>query len=660
MSNETNKALLLFSVGPVQSFIAASRKTLDLFSGSEFLSRITGAAIKGILNDSEIIFPFVENEEDLNQPLPNRFFALVDYSSATTLAVKAENAAREYINIEIKKARESVQGRDKDLDLHPWVLQWQEQSDAFWEFYYAFKAVDTAQLDNPAYYGAMYAEIEKLSGERKAVRDFRQLVQLGMKCNYFQGYSALFPLNHNGRYGLAKDFTKEHLTTLRPAGRYKSTEVLSALGFLKREFGWERQNKSSFPSTINLANGDFNRVILGMYQKDEELRKCLQNYNNSFEQFAYEIKYFPDRFSEDDINTRGSNYPLLMHSSGDNRLKNYLRFDNQFLLREELEFSRIKSEYGITNSGEKFDQKLKDLQQSSQGLVKYVKDNFSAEIKKYYAVLYFDGDNMGKWLSGSVTREVNGTKESFPVSLSVHKKISAALKDFALNKVRAIVEKDHLGQLVYAGGDDVIAFCTLSELLPIIKKIRTAFELCMNEATDNFAPATGSFGIAIAHWQHALQSVMNEARQAEKFAKNTLGRNAFGISVLKRSGEKYIAGANFDDKFEFVSLMESYIRLLNNEYLSTSFIYEFEREVLRLSPGMDRDVDGKLIMALFRYFLERKTESKSSGENKEEDISAFSKLVDGLISSDQNHYYEHTLRIISLLKTAQFMRRGND
>src|SRR5690606_23843212 len=62
----------------------------------------------------------------------------------------------------------------------------------------------------------------------------------------------------------------------------------------------------------------------------------------------------------------------------------------------------------------------------------------------YVACLVADGDRMGKAI-GSLR------------SAGAHRKFSKALAGFA-DEARKVVEQQHRGALVYAGGDDVLAF----------------------------------------------------------------------------------------------------------------------------------------------------------------------------------------------------------
>src|SRR5690606_10519407 len=56
-----------------------------------------------------------------------------------------------------------------------------------------------------------------------------------------------------------------------------------------------------------------------------------------------------------------------------------------------------------------------------------------------------------------------------------HQAISGALNDFSLTVVRHVVENEHLGRLIYAGGDDVFAMLPVADLLNAMQRLRHAY-----------------------------------------------------------------------------------------------------------------------------------------------------------------------------------------
>lgn len=111
-------SLLVFSIGPVQEFIAAARRTQDLWMGSWLLSYLSWTAIKRIVETfgpDVIVFPSLRRQplcdfwlaramqvpvqpprpEDLSlASLPNKFVALLPAPEARSAAEAAEQAVR--------------------------------------------------------------------------------------------------------------------------------------------------------------------------------------------------------------------------------------------------------------------------------------------------------------------------------------------------------------------------------------------------------------------------------------------------------------------------------------------------------------------------------------------------------------------------------------
>ncbi|MEZ5581387.1 MAG: type III-B CRISPR-associated protein Cas10/Cmr2 [Candidatus Competibacteraceae bacterium] len=157
-----------------------------------------------------------------------------------------------------------------------------------------------------------------------------------------------------------------------------------------------------------------------------------------------------------------------------------------------------------------------------------------------------------------------------PVSPARHMAISGALNSFALHFARHIVEEIGKGKLIYAGGDDVLAMVSVDDLLTVMFLLRLAYSGVF--PVDNVEQAwewlgggsdrldirrghirygkrlfrvmghkaTASIGAVVAHHQAPLGYVLRKLREAEKRAKEKVGqkvgRDAFAIDLLKRSG----------------------------------------------------------------------------------------------------------------------------
>lgn len=210
-------------------------------------------------------------------------------------------------------------------------------------------------------------------------------------------------------------------------------------------------------------------------------------------------------------------------------------------------------------------------------------------LETYYGLLMMDGDRMGAWLSGeqAITylesfhpqvregflREAERQPrlqayagQARALSPNRHLAISAALNDFSLHVAPHVVEEEHLGRLIYAGGDDVLALLPVADLLPAMQRLRDAYagtasevrngsqlQLCKGFARIGQGPlmrmmgerATASCGAIVAHHQAPLAAVLRQLRRAEKRAKDEGGRDAFSLTVIKRSGGALTVTAGF-------------------------------------------------------------------------------------------------------------------
>jgi CRISPR-associated protein Cmr2 len=217
-------------------------------------------------------------------------------------------------------------------------------------------------------------------------------------------------------------------------------------------------------------------------------------------------------------------------------------------------------------------------------------------VEKYYALLLMDGDRMGQWLSGGDAFAISYLQSFHPdvregfeklarerksladygaqrraLSPNRHLAISGALNEFSLAVVRHVIEEEHLGRVIYAGGDDVLAMLPVADLPSAMQRLRLAYSGhdpahaggTANGLTlhNGFAllrdgreyrllrmmgrRATASCGAIVAHHQAPLAAVLRELRAAERRAKNEGGRDAFSLTVIKRSGGALVLTAKW-------------------------------------------------------------------------------------------------------------------
>ncbi|MDR3214575.1 MAG: type III-B CRISPR-associated protein Cas10/Cmr2 [Azoarcus sp.] len=273
-----------------------------------------------------------------------------------------------------------------------------------------------------------------------------------------------------------------------------------------------------------------------------------------------------------------------------------------------------------------------------------VKKILGDKLETYYALIMMDGDKMGEMLSGEGDNHIT-FRESFhprvgvwfdkvaetqplikeygqqkrPVSPNRHLAISGALNDFSQTVVRHVVEYEHLGRVLYSGGDDVLAMLPVADLTSAMQRLRQTYSgdcskdepidrghtgkrnslLCKN----GFAwlngrlmrmmgdKATASCGAVIAHHQAPLGAVMRELRTAEHRAKSEGGRNAFSITVIKRSGGALYLTAKWG---EALDTLETLIEFLRTEDVSRRAVYH-TLEWLKDLPDNQPDLLEKML-----------------------------------------------------------------
>lgn len=163
--------------------------------------------------------------------------------------------------------------------------------------------------------------------------------------------------------------------------------------------------------------------------------------------------------------------------------------------------------------------------------------------ESYIAAIAFDGDSIGRWVNGDFLPD--------PSALEAHhRNFSKDLSTFAIDRVPEIVRNPPnepgdqqrppevpLGQLIYAGGDDVVCLVPAGDALRVAAALRSAFRDCMDSTPSTGERPDASAGIAIAHIHAPLQDLIREAQRAEKRAKNEGPRPAFSVTIMKRSGK---------------------------------------------------------------------------------------------------------------------------
>lgn len=359
-----------------------------------------------------------------------------------------------------------------------------------------------------------------------------------------------------------------------------------------------------FPSTAGIATLAYRGKILDRASKGEtSFIETLDDYVEKVESFIEKNDLPHPAASPSFLKAKATAYP---------KGKRFLKIDGDWIFESSFDPKSLKNSYKIEDQEE-----IKKVRDAVRSLNLKAKELNIGVPPRYYAILALDGDHMGDWVTSArapwylwlfhpQVRKTSRVGELIhpgfyrPLGPALQLALSDSLKNFSLYKVQKIVEKDHAGKLIYAGGEDVLAFLAAEDLLPVMEDLYIASQGRQNgfEDTDSdilrlmggtrqrdsgdmdHQGITVSMGIVIAHHTFPLYQAMQEARRVLKnVAKDALGRNAFAIRLLRRSGEFTEAGYGFTSKgsadtCNILKKMEIVFKHLQEGNLSGRLAYE--------------------------------------------------------------------------------------
>lgn len=537
--------MLMFSLGPVQSFILQARKTRDLWIGSFLLSKLMEAAMEGI--GGTFVFPGERTIEGDIPDLPNKYVALFE---------SVEDAERAACQSEMQIATrwyticEEVCGR---------LLKgyYTAEVQAIWE-----RQITVRQLfeiywvvvpDPGNGYGDWVRETTLLLDARKRLRDFLPQEEPGEKSTLSGEREALHGKGASRRD--VRDFW-HRLTTLE---RYSvkdikkdGSERLDAVDSIKRFALYSSHLKPDldmviYPSTSSIATAHFVEKLLSANVTDEQLKDW-------------------ERLTSKHLALEHPNaLPYLKKRAGDKEW--ILKRDGDCFFPEAFTPRYLKENYHLTTDPEEQQRERElglnlalieeDFISDCLAALKAVSQAAGTPPTPYYALVQMDGDHMGTILSN-----VSDTTQ--------HSNMSKALSMFARKHAPELVQEAHPGRLVYAGGDDVVALSPLDGMLTMIDALQQRYRKTVAPVVPDVSKkiVTASMGIAIGHHFTPLSMVRRAALEAEQLAKNRYGRNTFVVTLLRRSGEQTRVGCHW----EYPSLTFPPIQLFQHFY--SYFVYD--------------------------------------------------------------------------------------
>lgn len=532
------KYVVIFSIGPVQTFIASARRSRDLWSGSWLLSELAKACAKS-LNDlgdtkAQLIFPHVDksNQADLEEnsdfSVGNKVQVVLTVDSVDELRSIIDNAKKSVKKRFIKEASNALSRLPKDKHYLRETI-WNSQLDDYLEIQTAWARFG----DDNSYHDAAQ-NAGRVLASRKATRDFSptcaiseknfitSLVQLDnarkttdKNLNVIkQPYQDLFMLPKSSLDGMRETVLKEsglQKNSLQRKLSLSKSEQLDTVGVIKR-LGFEKKAEQFTPFTRITAHAWIEEIA----QKEPD---ALNRLKDTYRELC--------------------RLGVASGVTGNNKVYQDFAYDAQLLYPSRLEVTL--KEYQNSD-----DKEAKEIVDNLKILKKTLAPLFQSygEPYRYGLLLLADGDRMGELLDKAKTQVQ-------------HQEITQALSNFA-GQV-AYTMRQSSGHCIYAGGDDVLGFVPLDKAYKCANDLQKLFANSLSGVANKLGAKnspTLSVGLAICHIMTPLGVIRELASQAEKFAKGDhvdesqsteKRRNALGILLSVRSGNDTKLRFNWDD-----------------------------------------------------------------------------------------------------------------
>jgi CRISPR-associated protein Cmr2 len=508
-----------------------------------------------------------------------------------------------------------------------WGNLWDRQVADHFEIYWSIcPARDDA---NANHYKTWYTRATQGLSARKQTREFTESSQAGQKDSLSGARTALAvpKISTDAKEDSpAKAYWKrvrEAFATPRPDSGEKpiptillpdGRERLDALGATKR---FTRQLADfRFPSVSSIAAAEFRKRV-----SDKSAKDVLSKYADALGKIT-------DSTGREIFKPGNTIWfkPLAPWE-----------YDGDLLYTDSLRVETLRDNYHLLDIQER------DLSAAKQ-LLKKVHRAADGPPNTYYAILAMDGDRMGARVGACESPDA-------------HWALSSALTTFAKQAVN-IVEQQHAGRVVYAGGDDLLALVPLVDALNTARTIAQEFAKLIPAMPGETTSPSISAGVVFAHHQSPLDAALNAARRAEEKAKRDYGRGAICVTALKRSGERIEVGAQWN--FETLPL-QTILNLVNRfrDPLASKFAFEVFNEARGLAVSHDA------FAARINYLVARHAPKMNSAEQAAlaNEIIAMARSLDQLFERELGNDPDRprgVTEMVNWILMARFITQGGE
>ncbi len=604
------KNLLIFTFSPVQSFISASRRPRDLFTGSYILSYLTGKVISN-LKDKGVNIIYPQSSEDLEglANYPNKIVALVENCEVECEVKRLFKKTWRGIYLSVLKGTELKKTLKSDVK-NQFINQVESYFNIFtlciplidkneWERRLKVREENEISRDN---YGYTYDFAERKLGAKKSWRPYcGQIDDVAYEKENEKKNEAVFP---NGctmcgeRLHLAIDWRRDKLKKVfkkeNDLRHIREGEKLCAVCITKRfavkyyfkERGILKEDYWHFPSTEEIAGLWFKKALAHRIKNDQNKNDLLKE----FKKLREEMKLKSDK--DEDI----APYILRKKPLGVEEIEHYLDVDAEVFRKDGWEglFRDMKTILG--------DEKAENAKKIIVSLTSKIKEkeNYNLEhTNPYYAIFLSDGDSIGDWLS------LRSDIRRGPLTEGFHKEFSMRLSEYAKD-VSKLWKDKYPRLMVYAGGDDLMALMHPFDAVGYASRCAKKFEEKLRDLAKEGKKPSISGGILITHAKMSLQKALIEVRELEKRAKNVEGKGALCVGVMTRTGNL----TSFVAKWEHLNLFRRFVWLFCKRKIGSGVAYDL-RFILNKFGEDEVSFNENIFLSLVRRSIRRRVNDDS-------------------------------------------------
>jgi CRISPR-associated protein Cmr2 len=365
--------------------------------------------------------------------------------------------------------------------------QWAEIADAVWKHHVApaerfgVGTRDIWERQTSSFWEISWAVGgASILARRKNWRLIDPTIEPGDHCTLMPVWQELSG-HSNRRSGDQRRFWSEIRASVENDLAFDDRERLCAIALIKRLY--QPISRQKWPSTADMAVEPWRQALIAAKPRDPELSNATARYESA----------------------------LTAARKREARIEN---IDGTLLLRSGILNARasdIRSEVHHQSAIEAL-QNLYDKAKSA-GLTKYP--------TSFYALILADGDRVGEALDALRKKG----------DLTALNALTGGITSFG----ESVPHLPTRARCIYAGGDDVLAFCPTEDALQYARGLADEFTRCCGVAGD-MSP-TLSVAVVLAHYKYPLRDVLTYAHHLlDDIAKEQSGRDSLALGLLKSSG----------------------------------------------------------------------------------------------------------------------------